>query len=104
MTMNSPESHARAVAVARVYLHEYGFKLLDHAVPYADFVSMGDDGSRLMFVGSMSDSDLFDDIESCLSRCPLEVVACDVLEVSFSDDETATIEHFTDVLAGDGND
>lgn len=104
ITMNSPESHAKAVAAARIYLRECGFKLLGHAVPYADFVGIDDDGNRLIFVGSMDDSDLLDDIESCLSRCPLEVVACDVLEVSFSDDETATIEHFTDVLAGDGND
>ena len=52
----------------------------------------------------MDDPDLLDDIESCLSHCPLEVAACDVLEVSFPDDETATIEHFADVLAGDGDD
>lgn len=103
--MNSPELHAKAVAVARVYLHECGFKLLGHAVPYADFVSMGDDGNRLIFVRSMGDSDLLDDIEACMNRCPLEVVACDVLRVTFSDDsEAATVEHFTNVLAGDKDD
>ena len=104
ITMNSPESHAKAVAAARIYLRECGFKLLNHAVPYADFVIMDNDGNRLVFVGSMSDVGLLNDIEACLKRCPVEVAACDVLEVTFSDGETAAIEHFVDVLAGDSDD
>lgn len=104
MASLTPQAHARAVSVARIYLEEHGIELLGHAVPYADFVSVGDDENRLIFVGLMDDPDLLDDIESCLSRCPLEVAACDVLEVSFPDDETATIEHFADVLAGDDDD
>lgn len=55
--MISPESHAKAVAAARIYLHERGFKMLDHAVPYADFVGIDDGGNRLIFVGSMGDPD-----------------------------------------------
>lgn len=103
--MNSPEAHAKAVAVARIYLHECGFELLDHAVPYADFVGIDDGENRLIFVGSMGDQALLDDIEVCRRRCPMEVTACDVLEVTFSDDdESATIEHFMNVLAGDKND
>lgn len=103
--MISPESHAKAVAAARIYLHERGFKMLGHAVPYADFVSMGDGGNRLIFVGSMDDPDLLDDIETCMNRCPLEVTACDVLEVTFSDDgEAAKVEHFMNVLDGYKND
>lgn len=103
--MISPEAHAKAVAVARVYLHERGFKMLDHAVPYADFVGIDDGGNRLIFVGSMDDPALLEDIEACRRRCPMEVAACDVLEVTFSnDDESATIEHFMNVLAGCKND
>lgn len=103
--MNSPESHAKAVAVARVYLHECGFDLLGHAVPYADFVSVDDDGNRLIFVGSMDDPALLEDIEACRRRCPMEVAACDVLEITFSDDDgTATVKHFTNVLDGDKSD
>lgn len=103
--MISPEAHARAVAVARIYLSDVGLELLDHAVPYADFVGMGDGGNRLIFVGSMGDPDLLDDIETCMNRCPLEVAACDVLEVTFSDDgEAAKVEHFMNVLDGYKND
>lgn len=103
--MISPEAHAKAVAAARIYLHERGFKMLDHAVPYADFVGIDDGGNRLIFVGSMDDSVLLEDIEACRRRCPMEVAACDVLEVTFSnDDESATIEHFMNVLAGGKND
>lgn len=103
--MISPESHAKAVAAARVYLHECDFQLLDHAVPYADFVNIGDDGNRLIFVGSMVDPGLLDDIEAGQRRCPMEVAACDVLEVTFSDDdESATVEHFMNVLDGYKND
>lgn len=103
--MISPEAHAKAVAAARVYLHERGFKMLDHAVPYADFVGIDDGGNRLIFVGSMDDPALLEDIEACRRRCPMEVAACDVLEVTFSNgDESATIEHFMNVLAGCKND
>lgn len=103
--MISPEAHAKAVAAARIYLHERGFKMLDHAVPYADFVGIDDGGNRLIFVGSMDDPALLEDIEACRRRCPMEVAGCDVLEVTFSnDDESATIEHFMNVLAGGKND
>lgn len=103
--MISPEAHAKAVAAARIYLHERVFKMLDHAVPYADFVGIDDGGNRLIFVGSMDDPVLLEDIEACRRRCPMEVAACDVLEVTFSnDDESATIEHFMNVLAGGKND
>lgn len=103
--MISPEAHAKAVAAARIYLHERGFKMLDHAVSYADFVGIDDGGNRLIFVGSMDDPVLLEDIEACRRRCPMEVAACDVLEVTFSnDDESATIEHFMNVLAGGKND
>lgn len=105
MARLTPQMYARAVSVARIYLEELGFELLDHAVSYADLVSVTSGENRLIFVGSRQDPDLIDDMLTCQTRCPFEVSACDVLEITFSDDyESSTVEHFMDVLVGDGND
>lgn len=97
MTEVSPQLHARCVAVARTYLEEYEFHLLDHAVPYADFVETSVDGVRLLFVGSPNDPNLLQEITTCRKRCPLDVVGCDALEVLFGDGY-ATVELTRDIL------
>lgn len=71
--------------------------MLDHPVPYADFVEIADAGARLLFVGSPSDPGLLKDVAACRERCPLDVVGCDVLEVLFGDGY-ATVELTRDVL------
>lgn len=97
MTAISPEMHARSVAAARIYLDEHDARLLDYAVPYADFVEVSDDGARLLFVGSPRDPDLLHDVVTCRDRCPFNVVGCDILEVLFGSGYV-TVELTRDVL------
>lgn len=97
MANETPETHARAVETACVFLEENGADLLDHAVPYADFVEISDEGAQLLFVGSPRDQDLLRDVTACRERCPLNVVGCDVLEILFGNGY-ATVELTRDVL------
>lgn len=84
--------------IARLYIEERGYELIDCDAMYADFAAIADGKAHLFFVGSMSDREWLEAAKGRRERCPFEVASCDVLDIVILEDDSARVTHFYDVI------
>lgn len=84
--------------IARLYIEERGYELIDCDAVYADFAAIADGEAHLFFVGSMGDPEWLEGAKKRRKRCPFEVASYDVLDITVSGNETAVVRHFYDVV------
>lgn len=84
--------------IARLYIEERGYELIDCDAPYADFAAIADGEVHLFYVGSMGDREWLEGASARRERCPFEVASCNVLDIAISGNDTAVVRHFHDVV------
>lgn len=92
------EASEMSERIARLYIEERGYELIDCDAMYADFAAIADGETHLFFVGSMSDRKWLEAAKGRLERCPFEVASCDVLDIVILEDDSARVTHFYDVI------
>lgn len=84
--------------IARLYIEERGYELIDCDAMFADFAAIADGKAHLFYVGSMGDPEWLEDAKKRRERCPFEVASCDVLDIAILEDGSARVMHFYDVV------
>lgn len=84
--------------IARLYIEERGYELINCDAPYADFAAIADGEAHLFYVGSMGDREWLDEASGRRERCPFAVATCDVLDIAISGNDTAVVRHFHDAV------
>lgn len=84
--------------IARLYIEQRGYELIDCDASYADFAAIADGEPHLFYVGSMGDREWLEGANARHKRCPFEVTACDVLDIAITGNDTAAVRHFHDAV------